>query len=454
MFSPVSGLVSSVSVAYAAPAVVPVVGEALYGLLVALGLVVGNEAGEYVWKGNDNPYVDSIFESQVAGITSGIPISTEMLGQVEEKVIPADTYTTDGTSYYVGNKELLAADLYVKAKSLIDISYDMPVNINGLLPGTIYQYAWDHPEWKRCRFLYPYGSVGTDDYFFEYYITDTSEYVNSVAFNIASGSDSQKTSVNRYNFASSGSNLGDQGVYNSAVAVLDYIHAPIGINSSSSNSIIYASDTLEPYSFDYNSYFCVYTNPQLLRVSGNETFVADKVIQMALLQTKGVPVTQLTGDKEKLGSSVVKVTSGKDDDDDPNTPPTPVPPGNWEIWKAVEDLVHFIDTGEVNNGGTTFDEFVNNNYNYVNVEINVPDTQNINVTGDVTIHEDVSLPVGEGDGFFNPDAADVVAALGKDNPVLELISGVFAAIDPRLVAVFSVTVSLALALGLWKLIRG
>ncbi len=97
------------STAYAAPAVVPVSADLIGELLVALGLMAGNATDGYVWSANDNPYISSIFEEQVSGITNGVPVSTETLGKLYDTVIPADVYKTDGTAFYVASNRYFSS---------------------------------------------------------------------------------------------------------------------------------------------------------------------------------------------------------------------------------------------------------------------------------------------------------------------------------------------------------
>lgn len=450
--------------AYAAPAVVPVAGEALYALLVALGLVVGNETGEYIWKGNGNPYVDSIFEEQVAGITSGIPISNEMLGELENTVIPENVYTTDGTDFYVSGNKITTSDLYITAKSLAGISYSMPVNVSGAQQTLGFGINQNNRCYAYCEV--PYSDFGNTYYFFPYYITDTGSFIQNYACQFIT-SEKPITTMG-YDFS--------KGVYYPFTAEINkyekYLYFPADGFAS-----IYSTSSADNFGVAYPVNIPLVGSTQtgvtFSLVSGSVSGLEDwvgffpSITSCGLLRTTGLPVLALQGEKPKLENAIVKVDPPEDDDNDNKTPPMPQSPNNWELWKSFEDLIRFIDTGEDTNGNTDYGQYVNNNYNYVQVDINVPDEVNTNVniggnigidgTGDIniTVHEDISLPSGgDGSGFYNPDAVDVIGALGKNNPVISVIDGLFSVLDPALVGVFSVSVSLLFVLGLWKLIRG
>lgn len=462
----VSSFVFPVLSAAAAPVapVVPVVGEALIGLLVALGLIVLNPSdGQYYWTGNGDPYTQSIFEQQ-AGIIldDSIPIADSDFDKIAENVIAKNTYTTDGTKYYIGNKEITSADLFLQASALAGTSYSMPVNVSGFLPCQTGVYAQNGGGYRaRCIFDF---TAGTDNYYFPYFVTNSGAYVAPCAINILSNPDGQKGTAFCYNFNTDTGSTYTNTVYQKYLFYQPYVkdNGEYFYGTTTSDGLQYTTYTVGKFN-DITSFFAV---------SGRAgTYNPSDVVQTCLLRTNGRPKLGVIGEKEKLQDAIVKVEPPAPDPeqepDDKNTPPVPVPPTEWELWRTVDDLLDFVDNGTVSNGGTDYGQYVNNNYNYVQVDVNLPDevNTNVNLSGnlgiegsgdiDITFHEDVSLPSGgDGSDFFNPDAADVVDALGKSNPVVSVISGLFAAIDPHLLGVFSVGVSLLVVLGLWKLIRG
>ncbi len=447
------------STAYAAPAVAasPVTAEILAELLVALGLITGDAVNGYVWT-EDNPYVTDIFSEQLGVITdSSIPISAETLESAMGTVIPEGVYTytenTDGSkNFFVQNKELSTSDLFLTAKSLVGVNYMMPVNINGA--------SWVRSALDHEGGLYYYSPFGNSyltepTTLFGYYVTSSgSPYMsNMFLYFLGSG-----TSYKYSNFTRPDVFSGE-------------------LKLSTNNQHMYIAPAYISKSNVYIGPYCIYddlerpwdykvplsTSSQYIDLSNNKTvslktFYSD-VVSATILNCKGLPKSLLDGSRENLDNAIVQV---KKDDDDNNGSTPPASPNNWEIWKSLEDLAHFIDTGEDTNGGTTYDQFVNNNYNYVQVNVNVPDNVNVNLGGgldingsgsiDITIHEDLPS-VGDGSGFFTPGVGDVADAVGT-NPVIHVIHGLFAAIDPALLGIFTVSVSLLIVLGLWKMIRG
>ena len=161
------------------------------------------------------------------------------------------------------------------------------------------------------------------------------------------------------------------------------------------------------------------------------------------------------------------------DDDDDDKPPQLFPP-DW--WKIIETILDYV--GDDKEYPTTVNYYVTNNFTYnTTVDPSVPVPSDFNVSLDVSgnIHHDVDLDIsgglniditindntelpsvseGDGENFFSADALDVFAGLTKNNPVLETLKELFAVVDPALVSIFSVSVSLVLLLALWKFIRG
>lgn len=203
------------------------------------------------------------------------------------------------------------------------------------------------------------------------------------------------------------------------------------------------------------------------------------------LVCEGVPTTSLVVDKDKLTDVIVSVDSmppaeipPDDDDDEPWLPF--YPPSEWEIFKDILDWILKKTTGENTNNDTTVTNYVNNDYTfnitvnpsnpspedykiYLSGDVNVKQdiTADVNLGGNVNINidinENVSLPdlsAGNGDNFFSADAVDAISGLTTNNPILRLVYGIFAAIDPALLGIVSVGISLMILLGIWKLIRG
>lgn len=442
--------------AVAAPAVVPVAGEALYALLVALGLMTGNAIDGYSWTSDDR-YVTDIFNTSVPGFTSGIkkPSVADDLAQAQavlNSVMAETAYSTDGENFYVTNtnKRVTPSDIFLQARSLVGANYLLPVNIQGVTDYTSLVSGTDKGWYSPVSF----SEIQKNNCFFPIYGYNGLIYYSWHILNI-----SPNGSIILYNWdggvLASGATSGGSGV-------------PSFISTG--------SKTLSPYVFssgtpsingNWRFGTSAYGGHNAWSLSGHLDIstVWNEVNYCTFLITDGAPTTDLIGDKDKLENAVVQVNSDDDNNNNGSTPPAPQSPNNWQIWQTVTELIDEIGDGVSTNNGTTFGEYVNNNYNYVKVDINVPDTQNINMSGgfdisgkgdlNININEDISLPsAGDGSGFYNPNAADVVGALSKDNPVTSTISALFDALDPALVGVFSVSISLALVLGLWKLIRG
>lgn len=427
------------SAAFAAPAVVPVTAEAIIELLIALGVITGSaEAGYYISE-NCDPYTVTIFEQQLGIVTKeGIPIATEDLEKAYGTFIPTDIYFTDGNKFYIGNKEVESDDLFTYALNIAGTSFGFPVNVVDIAP------YYKMSSGANTGFFSPLETKQVEKgyCYIPMYDYQQRPFWNSFAL--------QLSTMKLYSY--DGRELTDYGDYNPEISY---------ISTGSSGLVPFVLGTNTPtingnYRLSTNSYGgnTAY-NSQGFPGTLNNIYPTARYITFAI--TDGVPTNVVEGDKTKLDGAVVQIKTEKDDDNNGSTPPVPQPPDSWEIWQTISQLLDEIDTGTDTNGNNTYHDYVNNNYNYVNVDINVPDKidQNINISGNVTIHEDVSLPTGgDGSGFYNPDAVDAIAALTTNNPAVQVIKGLFEAIDPALVGIFSVSVSLLVALGIWKLIRG
>lgn len=437
----------------------PISGGNVGGLLSDLGYLERVDGG-YKWVKcsplenyvRDKYYTQDIFGDYVPKIKTDEVLTDGDLSPLLGVVIPENTYTTDGTNYYVGKKKVTASDMFINAKALIGVNYSMPTNVSGS------QYTVGSYSEGDYHYGISFSSkqdIDKDVYYFPFVTTPSGgAFVFDEFFSpVSNGFKTYNSSLNKSGSYLTGSN---------GSGVKKYYYYPISnpVNSTG----FYTSDKLNSLGSSFS--FVYY--PKFLSVTGSGSLSYSADNQFTLLFTRGLPVFTVEADKEKLSNSIVQVKNdNEDDDNNPVTPPTPQSPDFWQIWQTWEELVEEIDTGKDTNGNTDLGQYVNNNYIYnkVDVDINVPDTQNINMSGgldingsgdiNITVHEDVSLPsAGDGSGFYNPDATDVIGALGKDNPVTSVISGLFSALDPALVGVFSVSVSLLFVLGLWKLIRG
>lgn len=444
------------STAYAAPAVAaPVTAELIGELLVALGLMAGNATDGYTWISKDNPYVENVFESQVTGITSGVPVSSETLGSLVDTCIPKGVYyakkKADGTHrFFVGENELhevTVSDIFVKANSLVDVKYFLPTNFLGVMDYNVDTSG----SVKRPYALFPTLALGTLQHYIPVVYSGDTLYVRFTSISFPSETSYTYTNLTTMN----------KGTYEHNFAGGTRLMPPVydidsewGVTTASGFSWLQANSSLLHGNYVSST-----------GVSHKYDYAAGDVC--TLIYTSDFPEYGVSGDKTLLEDSIVQVKPSEDDDNNGSTPPVPQSPNSWEIWQTVTQLLDELDSGKDTNGGTTYDQYVNNNYNLVDVDINVPDKidNNVNLSGgldingtgdiNITVHEDVSLPsAGDGSGFYNPNAADVIGALGKDNPVIPLISGLFSALDPALVGIFSISVSLLFVLGLWRLIRG
>lgn len=441
--------------ALATPAVVAVGGEAIWGLLVALGLMAGDASTGYTWTCQD-PYVNDIFETASPGWTSGLKTPAEnfpALQSMYDKIFDKDIYTTDGENYFVSGVPVTSDNIYLRASVVPETVYGLPTNIDiGSHAVNLVKKAGD--TWSYAVFTSPASNIGLDYYYFPYYTTSTGAFVFSQSFTFISANNASTRTLS-YDFYTK--NTRD---YTNPAPLRNYLGSPLYPYSpdgyASSDDPSFNSATLVAPVIDYST---------VRRVSGTGDYSVSAVTGALLLRTRGIPVASVQGDSSSLDGALVQVKPSNDDDNNGETPPVPVPPNNWELWRSVEDLLKFISSGEVTNGNTDFGQYVNNNYNYV--QINVPDeiSQNINIGGslgingkgdiNININEDVSLPsAGDGSGFYNPSAVNVIGALSKDNPVIGTLSGLFSALDPALVGIVSISISLLLVLGLWKLIRG
>lgn len=455
LICPVYGLIAS-----AAAVAAPVAAESIAGLLVALGLIVGDEVSGYEWS---NPlttetgkiegyYTKDIFAQAVPKIKSGEKLTKDDLGALFGTVIASGTYTTDGTNYYVSGSStpVTASDLFVLAKSLVGVSYSMPTNVIGVQKGTGFMNANGSQNVGTC--LASPGAVGTDQYFFPMVETDSGAvFIRPIAMNL-----NKTGSGLSFDFSKSG--YGTIGTHSYSGGIKKYWAWDIS-NSSSTYS------TLEDIHNLVFTQLIPIQGKSWVLVQGSDT-LSPPYKSTTMIMTRGQPQVTFNANSDSLGDSIVQVKPSDDDDNSGSTPPAPVPPNNWEVWRTIEDLTKFISTGEITNGSTTLDQFVNNNYNYVDVDINVPDSVDVNLGGgldingsgdiNVNVNENISVPSVEGDGgkFYNLTLWDSLKAVAIDNPMIGTVTALIQSIDPTLVALCSLSLSLIMVLAIWRFLRG
>lgn len=421
----------------ASSALVPVTGVQTGDLLVGLGVMEkGDNDLFFMSPLNRRLYTEDIFGNIVPKIKDNVGVTAEELAPLLGSVIPEDLYLSDGINFFVGNKQVTASDLYLKATSLVGVNYKMPVNVMGAQEyvGQPSNVSSDY-HWAVCKMSSDY--VGKDIYFVPYFVM---EHNMQFIFPTAIMFPTSHSSLS-YNYLTKFTQS-----YDLQCSLGSLLYYPVVMNEGYVTQDELVTYNLRTISEDFHDDFVC--------VTGFGTFDWANVTSTTCLVTKGMPTVELQGDKTELGNAVVKV---EDDDNNGSTPPSPKSPNSWEIWQTVTELIDQIDNDIVTNGGTTYEQYVNNNYNYVNVDINVPDQidTNINFHGDVTIHEDLpSVSGADGSGFFDVDAVDAIAALTTDNPIVPLVEGLFEVIDPILFGIYSVGVSLLIVLSLWKFIRG
>lgn len=443
--------------AFATPALTALAPETVTQLLVALGLISGDSVSGYDWRVDSalgqEFYTTDIFGHVVPKINSGDKLTEEDLKPLYA-VFPDDLYWTDGSRWFVGsgseNRPLNASDLYLEAKSLVGINYSMPVNLAGAqnATGLIVDGMLGTCEIGS-------SSVGSGEYFFPYAVNKNTGFSFFRPCGVSFPSSSLATSV----------------TFSSSEPVTQSLPISSGLKryllwSFNITQMYTTSDVIDGSTAGWQ---ITHNIREAWIRSDGKIMGSDLsgITDSTMLYTSGYPVLQLQGNSSDLNNVIVEVKPSNDDDDNQgSTPPAPVSPNNWEVWKTLEDLTRFLSTGENTNNGTTFGDFVNNNYNYVDVDINLPDNVNVNLGGgldisgsgdiNVNVNENISVPSveGEGDKFYNLTLWDSLSALVADNPMITAVSALVRAIDPQLVALCSVSISLIIVLAIWRFIRG
>lgn len=450
----------------AAVGLIPLAGDALLKVLIAAGVVTAGAAGTYELT-QTYPYIYDTFYNLGATVSDWI------------SALPEEVYYIDnaGTVYIGADGKTVVnspSQLVIKG-NCVSNSYVFPVNssyaFNGISVGTSYSYRFAS-NLTQMMDSYP----GTDNFFYvpfmvdsdgvmivgdTYYCITPSAYFWGRLDGSSSGSSSLSFTKQSQDLLWGVTRPGNFNI----LCIYAYSITSSGFSQISNYSLVNGA---------YNSRNFIYPTGSTWTYT-NDAWVG--MMRGGYLVTDGTPVTTLNADKSKLEGTLVSVgdLTNPPTDPDPEDPEDPekgyqlAPPSLWEIFTSVADLL------DDKNNNTTLKDYVRNGYvyNVVDVDVNVPERFNIQFSGDfkidanvnlgggvtvdVNINDNVSLPSvsgGDGENFFGADAVDVFAGLTNNNPVLSTITALFQSIDPSLVAVFSVTVSLTFLLALWHLIRG
>lgn len=468
------------SPASAAPAVVlaPVVGEGLVTLLEFLGVITAVSGGGYALT-QAYPYISDYFTDLMDTTGKG-------LEDVIQMAVPPSVYYTDNKGdYYIGNTVTYPVDsasqLLLKADYL-PISYSLPINVTGVI-NTGYKYGNTDlaavnyttlAKYNSSKWIIPY--VETVNYtsdllignrcfrinkaldgfeFVDYTLNHTIQagtFQNNTVMTPIDGADIYMTPVDRIGGGTctllSNWYLSDGHLFPGSSAGLPAT-ANVSTNINAGRYMTLSRQVDTGFSINSNK---------------------DKVGHIGYLLSDGIPVYDLTLDEDKTKDIYVSPsgpTPPDDNDDDPGNDTALIPPYLWDVFETVTDFM------TDKNNSTTLQQYIGNNYNYnvVDVDVNVPESFhfyfenplniNLGLSGgvdiNITIEDKTELPSissGDGENFFGADALDVFAGLTTNNPVMSTVTALFGVIDPALVSVFSVTISLGFLLALWRLIRG
>lgn len=462
--SPSFGVTKTASAAGAA-FLVPVVVETVGELLVAMGIATGTVAGGYALT-EAYPYVYDFFYQHGENLADWYGL------------LPENAYYTDGYgNFYLGDSTdypvTSVSQLVVRGNSVLT-SYTYPTNVQSATIGLRFEAAYYagsnlNDIWKS----YPESSWHLVPYFIQ---SDGTMTIGDRSLNIPRGAGTATargiydTYIYSTTFSDSRPYDMDLLLTNVAPAKSLYVltsYRDTGLGYWNGTQTVSYSSSLAPSK---------YVLPSGAEYKGGFDYAVTRTFdRVGYLICDGIPSRTLDVDKDKMGEDTILSVGGSpeppSDDDDPQEP-TVTPPSRWEVFTTVAE---FLDDTASNND-TTLQDFIRNDYTLnVNVNINTPDTifldthvsgslqidQNTTLGGginiDVNLNDSTSIPSvtdGDGSGFYNANAVDVAAALVQNNPVISLIKGLIEAIDPTLLAVVSISLSLAIVLGLWKLIRG
>lgn len=487
------------SVSAAPAALIPVAGVELFkGLLIALGLGSATVGGGFALS-EAYPYVYETFYNLGSDISDWF------------NAIPEDTYYTDGAGvFYLGNSTAYPitdpTQLVLKGNAILD-SYSLPLNVRGnavgrknlsMLGGIIdleriwkaypngaYMIPWSQIEGSgdfagTVGFSHTASMITTDSYT---YINFDDPYAipHTLALNYTPVTHPVLWGFVSYNLGSS-----DDGC----------IYFDYGYRSdyNVTNSVVVPNNRDGILTLPSSSAFNYKTSP-FYTASGsvNEDFSSshvkvpyDMVICGALLCDDVPEMGFVNLNKDKLDDVIISVGGSplppaepddpEDPDNDPDNFPNYLPPSYWEVFTSLTDLLNKSSTNNTNNN-TTLNNYIQNNYTY-NVVINdnkpfpsdfnvrfdgsldLKVDANVSLGGDITINVNIddktelpSISEGDGENFFGADFLDVFAGLTKNNPVIPVLSSLFGVVDPSLVSVFSVTLSLSFLLALWRLLK-
>lgn len=466
--------------ASAAPAVlIPVAGIALIGVLTALGIAAinaGSSSEPSYSLTNNYPYVSPMFEK------SGSTAEDWVM------VLPDDVYYTDGNTFYVGNSlenplESIS-QLIVKAEYLPD-NYFFPTNFTQIAPRGIRYKEGDTAGGATWINLDSMLSAGLSNWVIPYLVTSSGT--------VALGDKAFKLALTTGDYPIIKYRDFPPTEYTTRVSGDFALRAdrPTYISPTTSNGSVYITNKYiieDGYMTSWSNSSTgtwkdlSYGNIRYLDVNGVVISASSLPYSGAGIKSTGylvgseAPKFDLEVDKDKLKDVYISPYGepqppANPDPDDKETEIELIPPELWEVFKTITDFLG-NSSSKPTNGNTTLGDFINNNYNYnnVDVDVNVPDRFtihfdnaldiNLNLSGgfniDVNINYNTSLPeitAGDGENFFSANVIDVFAGLTTNNPVLSSLIALFGAMDPALVSIFSVTVSLMLLLALWRLIR-
>lgn len=394
--------------------------------------------------------------------------------------------------YYVGDKQIISPSQMAFKANEMPIGWTLPSNFKGSLRSLIYHPASDVSTWTAY-----YCDVNTDirnnggEWLTPWYRTDAGYlYVADRCFKLDPSGGSQPYVVFHDN-NSLLSNTSYTGLPDNVTSATGtYRNAVILFNNSGQPSWNYTMEygllktvyAAEIYSTAIIGDKCAYYNsdgtrryvftgsrqyPTSMREFANSGTNGgiENVTSFGFYVSSDVPSFDLSYDPSKVGEDVLVSPGGLDYDPSNVQGYQLASPEQWVVYGGTPQYI--------NNHGTNWTQYINNGY-IINGSGGTPDVggqfnisgsinvnQNVTLGGginvDITINDNTSLPGisdGDGENFFSANVIDVFAALTTNNPIIGTIYALFRSLDPALVAIVSVSISLMLVLALWKLIRG
>lgn len=477
---------STASRAFAAPAValIPVGYQYLMGLLAVMGIAVAGVAGYELSQ--NYPYIKSTFEA------AGDSPEDWM------KIIPNIYYTDGEGNYYIDTGEgtipvTSVSQLLLNSSGILSNTW-VPTNLAGIPPVV----RAENNKGFDVNLTNSWRLYGDDTWFVPYGVgADGTLYVSHTAIQVTAydivGCDYTTSALPKSLLSASAASSyrkdfssmyfkGKDIFLSSARPTYSWISSIYNTWKIVDGYIIQNGAFSEdptfrniPFAHNPNDFYTSATEHVLF---SDTTYYA--LPQSGWLAVDGFPTLELVIDKDTLGDTFVSVGGSpqppKNDDDEDKKGYELVPPDYWQVFETLAEFVGKTPANNTNNS-TTLGDFINNNYNYnpVDIDINVPERFEFKIDGDVhldidanvtlggginldiTINDNTPLPEitgGDGENFFSANVIDVFAGLTHNNPVMAMLFELFRIIDPGLVAIFSVSISLSLLLALWKLIRG